>query len=672
MALPAVYQEPDDQEEPQQPSLEVQEGGGEGGGERPQLTVQQGGFSDATPDYVDLKPATPPQPADEAVFGGGVGRTVQANEQVYLTPGAGPIPVPVPGQPQLFDPIAAHQASENRPGKEGALKNLRNSYGKARKGIQEQREELKKAATNKLKKEIKKRIRQVVIDFLIETFPVWGPVVGVILLIIALVIGIAVGIALLQRGNTPPSNYAIGVGSQFGKTSSNPDGMYLRMMSPTLSVKDEHGGTRILSVESTAGGWVEENESKVINGCPRWVVKTAGCLAFSSKYNQTTKKLEPITDADLKYYLNMRWPYVHNVDWPTSSHKQPGAINGYSPAQYYGGAKVLVYNPKTKKAVVGLIAEWGPEPAFDVCQNAGRGPDGAKTETGNPRNNATSCHDQAAEWGAISRQGLGGNFRPPADYTGAIVGVAPALKNLLGTVDHQVVFVGFAKDQSLAPGTVVNVTDADIIHVSDLATTTPSTGALKVPGIEEGVHSECGVASINMVALYYLSNKGSTHLTYDQLPASMKDYIISAQPISPNAWFSTERSVDTGCVTPTYLNTMKGGVPTDWTTVSIGNSEQEKLRAAIRSVQAGDPVVFYSYNAIYKGPHIFVLVGYNNATGEFIVNNPYPSGVDVGMTGGQLPGGTLKRPLTLDFLFQHRGDTGAYGHSLIIRSTYLK
>lgn len=624
----------------------------------------------ANPQSVNLQPPQPPQPAEEAVFGGGVGKNVDAHQQAGYTPEG---IAPVPGTPTILDPIAAHQASENRPGKDGTLQHLRDSFGKARKGIQEQREELKKAATNKIKKEIKKRIRQVVVDFLIETFPAWGPVVGVILLIVALIVGLAVGIALLQKGNTPPSSYTIGVGSQFAKTSSNPDGTYLRMMTPTLGLKDEHGITQMLSVESTAGGWVEENESKIINGCPRWVVKTADCLAFSQKYDQNTKKLTPITDADLKYYLNMRWPYMHDVDWPTSSHKVKGAIKGYAPAQYYGGAKVMVYNPKTKKAVVGLIAEWGPEPAFDVCQNAGRGANGTQTETRNPRNSATACHDEGAEWGAISRKGINGNFRPPADYTGAIVGLAPSLKALLGTIDdHQVVFVGFAKDQSLSPGTVVPVSDADIIHVSDLATTVASTGALKVPGVEEGVHSECGVASINMVALYYASNKGSNHLTYDQLPAAMKDYLISAKPISPNAWFSTERSVDTGCVTPTYLNTMKAGVPTDWTTVSIGNSEQEKLRAAIRSVQAGDPVVFYSYNAIYKGPHIFVLVGYNNATGEFIVNNPYPSGVDVGMTGGQLPGGTLKQPLTLDFLFQHRGDTGDYGHSLIIRSTYLK
>lgn len=690
MGLPA-YQEPQE-DESAAPSLEAVDGGGTDESatnnrpdlqiaqSQPNLQVVQGGYGPdpLTGEEHFAQPAsttlTPPQPAQlegQPDFSGGVGKTVDTREQAGYAPRAAAV-------------AGGGEAAKEAGGAEAAAKprGFRQRWSEGRAQVQEYQEQLKEQATNELKKvvkdQIKKFIKQQVKAFISEvviaTFPEWGPIVGIILLILAVVIGIAIAWIRLSHGTVPPTQYGVGTESEGAvKSLANPEGLYLRMMTPQLTFQGKTGEPTTLAMESTAGEWAEENPL------------ARGTGAFGTKsYNQTTHTTSDLSDEDLKFYVNMRWPYKTYFPWGGGEPGGPKPAGDYASHDYYAGAKVIVFNPKTNKAVVGVIADWGPAPATGVCKfvKAGAGFTVTEnTDTGNPLNagKPTACKDEKVSWNARYKDGkiasAGTDFHTPADYTGRIMGTAKGLGDLIGIETNSVVIAGFARDQGVKAGTVYTVSASDIIHPGDTVQTGAQAGVLSVPGIEEGVGGECGAASINMVALYYLSDKGTHHLSFADLPKSMTtdhNYIVDKSPVSPNAWFTTEDKLDYSCVSSGYLNAMPEKVPKGWTTVPLSSSET--LRAAIRSVKAGDPVVFYSIGAIYKNKdgtphnHIFVLVGYDEKTNEFIINNPYVHGVDLGVHGGNT--GNMRMPLTLDYLFSKRGDP-YYSHTLIIRGTYL-
>jgi hypothetical protein len=674
MALPA-YQEPTEEESSETPSLELQEGGGAtSADQRPPLLMVDGGFSDGTPDSVNLQPEQPATSEQQAIFGGGVGNTVGSREQAGYTTGGRSV---VPGQTPILDPIGAHQVSEKKSAKEGRIKKLREDYTKTRQAVSEKQAQLKSAISGEIKKKIKAEIRKVIIEFAAEALaPIILPVLAVLAIIIIFVIAIAVAIANLQHGNTPPGSYPIGYSTTV-KTAANPEGIYLSMISPTYTVKDKKGNSQLLAVESTAGGFVGENPAtatgKTASGY-KWYAQNQYLSPVSDgHYDPATGSYNNLTETDIKYYLDMRWPYVQDVHWPLGSGKHAPPITGYASAHYYGGMHVgvakLNKDNTVTKLVVGSIAEWGPEPAAGICDGAGQQ---STTKTTNPRNSANACADQKALWEVPSRMGPSGDFHPPAEYTGEILGATPALAKLIGVENDDIVLAGFMNDQTIPPGTVISVNQSDIVTPGGGSTN--NTGTLSVPGVEEGTGGKCGVASINMVGLYYLSSKGSVHLTYDQLPSSMKGWISSNKPNNPAAWFTTVGTEGHGCVTESYLNNMLPKSSGGWSRVAIGAGDKDKMiNGIMASIQANDPVVVYTHDVIYSGPHIFVIVGYNAATKEFIVNNPKPGGVDIGVKGAQIGGNALKKPITADLLFSNRGNTYKdYSFSLIIRDTYIK
>jgi hypothetical protein len=111
---------------------------------------------------------------------------------------------------------------------------------------------------------------------------------------------------------------------------------------------------------------------------------------------------------------------------------------------------------------------------------------------------------------------------------------------------------------------------------------------------------------------------------------------------------------------------MNNGVPDGWEFRNVNSAND--FNAAIASVKAGDPVVVYTRAGGWypSSKHIYVLVGWDDASKQFIVNNPFPKGVQIHIKGTDVD----KPKQTLEHLFKYNGQS-TYSHgALIIRSAY--
>lgn len=480
-------------------------------------------------------------------------------------------------------------------------------------------------------------------------------------------IGVVIGIFFTLKGNPVPTD--LSNRPTVDITSANPEGLYLEEMlssKPVYNLRKDPERKRpigLLGLEATSGRWVVEVSSSLVSPnriC--WNTDNSKCLAMThgnfGKYNENTGTNSiPWTNEDAKYYVNARWPYSRFLfdSAPDKRYKVPkGFIKNM---RYYAGQKIIIYNLDEKKAAVAVLAEWGPEPWSGMCQATNHDlPYSSRTKPGD-------CAAMRTLWNGRGQGDFRIPFGPPK-YTGWIAGgPGDFFTEALGFSNDDRVIIGYAKDQNLPLGELKNF---KVIKSNN----TSNSLALNVPGVEEGRATQCGMASINMVALYYVSGKGTNRLPYASLPAAMREFLVDQRSSNnPDAWFRTNPNENSRCVTPVYLNNMGRGVPNDWQRWSVGG-DRSKFNSVIRSVQSGDPVIIYTNPGGWyaNSQHIYVLVGYDPATGEFIVNNPYPIGVDVGVRGGD----KSKPAQTVNHLFIKRGELGPfYNSTFIIRSTYL-
>ncbi len=530
------------------------------------------------------------------------------------------------------------------------------------------------AAKARVKMLIKNAIRSAVMDILVATSPWWEIILVVILCIIALVIGIA--IMMSRPVDNPPSDVPLGI------TNGNETGVYLSssIMTPSMKVSDNSGKTnartRELHLETTAGGWSPE-EAVDARGS-NWCIPGKGCLSMGSILGGS------VTEEDMESYATARFPYVYGFDFDYRGSKDGAPRQGWGEMKDYAGKKIIMFNPKTKKAVVALAAEFGPAPWTGVCADR----DSGSNNSSNKRI-TVPCSEQRTSWNArdvvagpksrtIPKDLRAYDITPPAGYSGRIAGGEPKLAAKIGIGTDQVVIIGYAADQSLKPGTVLTIKDSDILTVGGGEKRVA--GVLPVPGVSEGQKSDCGDASGVMTALYYASDKGAKTLTYDQLPPGIKNQVEVVPPdLQATAGrFKTKSTNGAGvCLSPNFINQISGSGG-DWQFVSKV-TEPKGFEKAVTSIKNGDPVVMYTRAGGFYGntQHIFVLVGYDETTKEFIVNNPTCNGaaanggkctppeVNVGIKGGEAGAPRL----SFEHLFNYQG-SGTYGHSLIIRKKW--
>lgn len=545
-------------------------------------------------------------------------------------------------------------------------------------------EDLKRQiAIKKVKDQIKREIKAAVVDFLVATSEFWVPALVIILIILAFVIGY---VALQHRPLDGSGNQLVLQDGSVIKSASNPDGIYLssRIMTPTLAVPGKSGAglnqrNRTLHLETTSGGY--SNESPAVLTDKGWHIFEENTVKGQLYYNGALPA--SVTQKEMDYYVTARWPTQYGYNFDYTTHKEGTTMPGWGERNDYAGKKVVIYNVATKKAVVGIVAEWGPAPWTGVCSGAN-----SKDTTTDNKFNKASCEDQRKTWNdrsfvTVPASGiktknasqLNLDYTPPANYAGRIAGGPPLLTNKLGIKkdgQDDRILIGFATNQSLAPGTEIPVSDSDIVHVVD--TTTPVNGALNVPAVSEGEGGDCGDASINMAMLYYLSNRGTKIPEPADLPAPMKKHIVrvdSGERAVKGEYITSTTDGRGTCPSPSYTsdihNDPKGGsVPDGWVKAS-GFTSADQLKMAINSVKGGDPVVYYSKVGGWfnNSHHIYLLTGYDDKTGEFIVNNPNVGHVEKAIKG------TGDKKQTLQHLFDYRGDLDSeYNHTLMIRKQY--
>lgn len=178
---------------------------------------------------------------------------------------------------------------------------------------------------------------------------------------------------------------------------------------------------------------------------------------------------------------------------------------------------------------------------------------------------------------------------------------------------------------------------------------------LAVPLIVQGAQGYCGRTSQMMVELFY---------SHGQIPADLRADLKTL----PDGRFATNSASDQ--LKPEVLD---AGTPfKDWVEApGAGLSSDQLFQLVKRSIDGGDPIILYTYGAIYTSHtnHIVTIVGYDQSDNSFYINNPA-----IAQYGGSE--GPTKFPdhhkyaMTSDYLIKHLGDS-YYGHAFMIRQKYL-
>ena len=450
---------------------------------------------------------------------------------------------------------------------------------------------------------------------------VWKYRKPILAILLILVLSIVVVLGGLLSGLRGDDTHGVGMSNLDNPaTSIGPNG-FCKEMVKSLVVKNVKGNGVQLQLPTTFGGFSEEDTATISGENVVLTKDTSQVLAYGLKEY-------PYTPTDVTFYSNARWQYVAWYWDNEAGHvrndggkRYPALSRTYS---YYAGKRVIIYNPKKKKGVVTDIADTGPAAWTGI-----RG-----------RLSADITTQQAQLW---KSSGTGEpRIDTPPGYLGRVIGAPKAVEEKIGVqADDQVIF-GFAKDQSLTPGTEVTCTPDESALNQPIGKSGQGGGTsapLAVPGVKEGGHGDCGIASTLMITLFY-NPTFSDPAFYD-----------AANMTTTNS---------SSCVSPNYINT-HNVVATDFVRASVNN-----LNSAVKSVQGGDPVIIYtSPGSVYDtSKHIFVLVGFDNSDQTFWVNNPYPGGVDVGT---KTPN---NHKMTLDNLKAHI-NAPQYNSDLMIRRKYL-
>jgi hypothetical protein len=218
-------------------------------------------------------------------------------------------------------------------------------------------------------------------------------------------------------------------------------GDYLTQMSPTYVVQKGPYKNQELTFSSTQGGFSEELDAHLVGTTPTSQDGTS--LRYAYYYDETTGSKKAFTDEDLKYYVTSRWPYAP-VNWNGKTGPVPKGDPSIPTDYAFAGKKIIIYNPLTKKAIVGIAAEYGPGPWTGTLER--RSP---STITGSV---TTKDNIQRDLWG---NNGTDFRLHDPKGYSGLIAGGPVALEHAIGADDRTSIIIGFAKDQTLKPGTLI-------------------------------------------------------------------------------------------------------------------------------------------------------------------------------------------------------------------------
>jgi hypothetical protein len=457
----------------------------------------------------------------------------------------------------------------------------------------------------------------------------WKVLLALVLIIIIpyCLMFFAIGQALSPRGNDA---------AQIGISTSS----FLSASTYCGEMSDRTTGPRgnTVFLDRVEGKFGEE-EDAVAPGVLAPHAKKKGPLAMLG-----TKRVDGtvnFTNEELKWYSNMRWAFVGTY-WSGatdgSSHPQPKNDGRFRKSDI-AGKKLMIYNPATQKAVVTIIAEFGPAPWAGSGYNSAT----SRISTGQPGH---INPDQQAVWGAAAR------LTSPSDYKGVIVGAPTAVVEALGgksATQHKTVTVGFVDDSTpLGP---VNCTAQTTQSGNALAAATGGQ-PLAVPGTRQGTEGDCGQASVISVVRYY-NPRYSDPKFYNATTNSTRDNIA--------------------CVDPDYINRMSGDAVKDFVRGNSTRRQTPELPVVTfdmvrRSVLAGDPVVIYtSSGSIYNYKHIFVITGWDERTRRFYVMNPFVGGFH---SNTMQPNG---KDMTPEHLLRFTGDQpGApYTHAFMIRQRHI-
>ena len=265
-----------------------------------------------------------------------------------------------------------------------------------------------------------KHVQRVLIAVVAIVMLVVGPPVAILSYMIS-------SISFQQYGNEP-------AGIAIPNSEIRPNG-YCAEMVTSLDLPGKLGKPAVhITVPDTQGKYSGEQAAANINGRP--------AISETENYGDPLS-FDGISDEDLKYYSNARYPFVA---WYWNGTSDGGKTytkkKKQAPATYYKGKKVIIYSPQTKKGIVTVVAETGPGPSTGIV---------GQTDV--------SSSQVDAQHTAWDTQGMRSpRTDDPPGYLGRVVGASPTVTNYLGITTNDPIIFGFAKDQTLKAGTQVTCT----------------------------------------------------------------------------------------------------------------------------------------------------------------------------------------------------------------------
>jgi hypothetical protein len=376
--------------------------------------------------------------------------------------------------------------------------------------------------------------------------------------------GLLIGTILGALNGDRAGDVGIPANSVYANSPGNPDGIYLNIMTPTLTVKEKNGKSTTIGLESTSGGFSKETDAQLATSqnaggltddygksivgqvClfrDGGFVSENGrsgidCITHDQVYNPATGEYRTMTNEQAEWYVTARWPYAKSY-WEGRTTSNPS-----SPARLYVGRKIVIYNPGTGKAVVGIAAEWGPQPRATISKNAA----------------------QQALW-KYGPQGPEPRTQVPQGYLGLVAGGGTKIRQALGTDSATPIVYGFLRADLQDSTPLGPITSFVVSRKSGSASTTG-----KLPSILQDDYpdvpyprpgdttrtistSGCGVVSAAMIlrgagigtsdselvrelAQFSLANghRVSAGTAYSFFPAVAEKYGLREKELSANDW----------------------------------------------------------------------------------------------------------------------------------------
>lgn len=440
----------------------------------------------------------------------------------------------------------------------------------------------------------------------VGTSEIWLPI-AIVILIIILIIGLIYAFSSGnddELGNKPDDSFAIG-----GSGSCEGMATQLNLGNSILYIPADNGTAKeniedpIIEDPNATGTYTDNNNVKhtiniykMLYAGGKWGTPQAGdVLKYAS--------LE-----DARYYVNANWPSKAAVTrwgstWPQEIVKSSNLPSTFIP---YMGKKVIIYNPKNNKAVVGIILEGGPG-----TDGHAKGIDfGIVGDT---------WHEKAAP---LDYKGQKGIINNSPRLTAPSGGRVQSIDKYLEVDSGAQIVMGFAADQNLVPGTPFTcVAKANTNKDSSTSIAAgPGTKLANFPIVYQLPGSTvCNRASIAMALLYYTPNFSRNSTGLPLINASLGT-TVNIGPGKNGSGYDNLGSLNKN--TPYH----------DWVQLKTSGNLNKLVNSVKKSISNHDPVVFRVSGSFQDingkptngGQHFMTIWGYNDQN-QFLINNPYPS-----------------------------------------------